>query len=108
MERKRKLPPRASARSGLSKKRTSTPPEHAPPALPPPVVEEPLPRSIAGGKPLPTIEQPQPDDLPTSQYQSVAERYLTRTNPYLTKVNSSFLQWSHGRISRAIAKEVAE
>jgi hypothetical protein len=76
MERKRKLPARASARSGLSKKRTSTPPEQVPTALPAHVVEEPLPKSIAGGKPLPTIEQPQPDDLPTSQYQTVAERYL--------------------------------
>lgn len=87
MERKRKLPARASARSGLSKKRTSTPPEHTPPALPTPVVEEPLPKSIAGGKPLPTIEQPQPDDLPPSQYQSVAERYLAPPNPYLSKLN---------------------
>lgn len=76
MERKRKLPARASARSGLSKKRTSTPPEQVLTALPAHVVDEPLPKSIAGGKPLPTIEQPQPDDLPTSQYQTVAERYL--------------------------------
>jgi hypothetical protein len=85
MERKRKLPARASARSGLSKKRTSSPQERASPAVPTPVVEEPLPRSIAGGKPLPTIEQPQPDDLPTSQYQSVAERYLVPTNSCLSK-----------------------
>lgn len=76
MDRKRKLPARASARSGLSKKRTSTPPEQAPIPVPAPVVEEALPKSIAGGKPLPTVEQPQPEDLPLSQYQSVAERWV--------------------------------
>jgi hypothetical protein len=85
MERKRKLPARASARSGLSKKRTSTPPEQAPTPLPANVVEEPLPKSIAGGKPLPTIEQLQPDDLPTSQYQTVAERYI-QSNPCLSNL----------------------
>jgi hypothetical protein len=87
MERKRKLPARASARSGVSKKRTSTPPEHAPTPVPAPVVEEALPKSIAGGKPLPTVEHPQPEDLPLSQYQSVAERCVSQkflTSPSLT------------------------
>ncbi|KAK6580851.1 hypothetical protein PZA11_006339 [Diplocarpon coronariae] len=84
MERKRKLPARAARVESVSKKRTSTPPDQrlqtpnppTPPApsLPLPLpVEETLPRSIAPGKPLPTVEQPQPDTLPTSQYQTVTE-----------------------------------
>lgn len=78
MERKRKLPARAARVEAVSKKRTSTPPEQrlqtpTPPAPPPPV-EETLPRSIAPGKPLPTVEDPQPDNLPASQYQTVTER----------------------------------
>ncbi|PBP26770.1 hypothetical protein BUE80_DR002251 [Diplocarpon rosae] len=84
MERKRKLPARAARVESASKKRTSTPPHQrlqtpAPatppvPSLPLPVpVEESLPRSIAAGKPLPTLEEPQPDNLPTSQYQTVTE-----------------------------------
>ncbi|KAJ5041747.1 uncharacterized protein L3040_005316 [Drepanopeziza brunnea f. sp. 'multigermtubi'] len=77
MERKRKLPARAARVEAVSKKRTSTPPEQrlqtpTPPA-PPPVVEETLPRSIAAGKPLPTVEEPQPENLPASQYQTVTE-----------------------------------
>jgi len=78
MERKRKLPARAARTEGVSKKRTSTPPEprtQTPtPSAPTPPVEEPLPRSIGSGKPLPTLETPQPTNLPLSQFQSVAER----------------------------------
>lgn len=75
---KRKLPARTSSRvEAASKKRTSTPPrEPTRPATPVPVVveKEPLPKSIAPGKPLPTVEQQQPDDLSSSEYQSIAER----------------------------------
>lgn len=75
---KRKLPARTSSRvEAASKKRTSTPPrEPARPPTPVPVVveKEPLPKSIAPGKPLPTVEQQQPDDLSSSEYQSIAER----------------------------------
>ncbi|OBT85967.1 hypothetical protein VE02_04797 [Pseudogymnoascus sp. 03VT05] len=75
---KRKLPARTSSRvEAASKKRTSTPPrEPARPPTPVPVVvveKEPLPKSIAPGKPLPTVEQQQPDDLSSSEYQSIAE-----------------------------------
>jgi hypothetical protein len=76
---KRKLPARTSSRvEAASKKRTSTPPrEPARPPTPAPVVvveKEPLPKSIVPGKPLPTVEQQQPDDLSSSEYQSIAER----------------------------------
>jgi len=78
--RKRKLPARAARTEGASKKRISEPPEPrtqttTPSAAPTPPVEEPLPKSIAPGKPLPTLEAAQPTDLPSSQYQSVSERY---------------------------------
>lgn len=35
----------------------------------------PLPTAVQPGKPLPTVEDAQPDDLPVSQYQSIQERY---------------------------------
>jgi hypothetical protein len=76
MDRKRKLPARASARVGVSKKRASTPPEPTPAPTPTPVVEEGLPNSLVAGKPLPTVCEPQPEDLPNSKFQSVAERYV--------------------------------
>ncbi|ETS74848.1 hypothetical protein PFICI_13332 [Pestalotiopsis fici W106-1] len=85
-ERKRKNPPRGAARAEqVVKKRTVTPPERsatpaatAPPPSPPPppepVVEEtPLPKSVQAGIPLPTVETPQPDDLPGKEYQSIQE-----------------------------------
>ncbi len=80
MERKRKLPARAGRVESVSKKRTSTPPEQrhqtpTPPAPPPPI-EETLPRSIVPGKPLPTVERPQPDNLPAGHYQTITERYV--------------------------------
>lgn len=82
MERKRKLPARAAAwNEQVAKKRNITPRERsetpvAPPP-PPPAPEEPppppLPKSIQPGKPLPTVEAPQPDDLSSKEYQSVGE-----------------------------------
>lgn len=81
MERKRKLPARAGRAEGPSKKRTSTPPDQQTqspaPAVPPPVIEEPLPKSIASGKPLPTVNEPQPENLPSSHFQSIPERYYS-------------------------------
>jgi hypothetical protein len=81
MERKRKLPARAARVEGVSKKRTSTPPESqnqpSPTPAPAPIVEEPLPRSISVGKPLPTLDAPQPEDLPSKEYQSVSERSVS-------------------------------
>lgn len=84
MERKRKLPARAAARvEQLSKRRTLTPPERRS-ATPAPAIElestpvqearQPLPKSIQAGKPLPTVEDAQPSDLPDKEYQSIAER----------------------------------
>ncbi|KAK0611799.1 hypothetical protein B0T14DRAFT_465234 [Immersiella caudata] len=90
MERKRKLPARAAARAeqapkkrmGRSSAVASTPqrsptPEAAPEPEPEPApVEEvppPLPKSIAAGKPLPTVDSPQPEDLSSKEYQSVSE-----------------------------------
>lgn len=83
MERKRKLPARAAARSEqVAKKRNITPRERsatpAAPPPPPPAPEEPppppLPKSIQAGKPLPTVEVAQTDDLSVKEYQSVGER----------------------------------
>ncbi|KAL2151212.1 hypothetical protein VTH82DRAFT_6310 [Thermothelomyces myriococcoides] len=82
MEKKRKLPARAAARAEqAAKKRTATPPRRS--STPAPTVEpEPtpvndappsLPKSVTAGKPLPTVDSPQPDDLPTSEYQTVTE-----------------------------------
>ncbi|OLN92750.1 hypothetical protein CCHL11_06755 [Colletotrichum chlorophyti] len=78
MERKRKLPARASARvEHIAKKRTVTPPERSVTPVPASVEELPpppsLPKSIQHGKPLPTVETPQPDDLPAKEYQSLQE-----------------------------------
>jgi hypothetical protein len=86
MEKKRKLPPRAAARAEqAAKRRTLTPPQRsetptpapAPERDPTPVEEAPppLPTSITPGKPLPTVESPQPDDLSNAEYQTVTERY---------------------------------
>ncbi|EGS22283.1 uncharacterized protein CTHT_0018040 [Thermochaetoides thermophila DSM 1495] len=89
MEKKRKLPARAAARAEQAAKRrhTSPPARSATPAPasepdPEPASPEkekekepppPLPTSITPGKPLPAVESPQPDDLPDSEYQTVAE-----------------------------------
>ena len=78
-ERKRKLPARAARVESVSKKRTSTPPEprvqtQPTPPPPAPIVEEALPKSITNGKPLPTVDKPQPEDLPAKEFQTIAER----------------------------------
>ncbi|RGP79591.1 hypothetical protein FLONG3_2339 [Fusarium longipes] len=87
MERKRKLPARAAARGETAaKKRNVTPRERsATPAAPPPAPvpapdpepeeppPQPLPKSIQAGKPLPTVEVAQPEDLSSKEYQSVGE-----------------------------------
>ncbi|KAH8906362.1 hypothetical protein BR93DRAFT_881027 [Coniochaeta sp. PMI_546] len=100
MEKKRKLPARAAARvEQMAKRRTLTPERHSetPPPPPPepepaPVQEEPpapLPTSIQAAKPLPTVEEPQPEDLPAKEYQLVSEsegifeKYWTK--PYKKK-----------------------
>ncbi len=75
--RKRKLPARASARvEAVAKKRTSTPPREPTRPPTPAVVEDPLPKSVVPGKPLPEVATPQLDDLPDSDYQSIAERLV--------------------------------
>ncbi|KAK4121922.1 hypothetical protein N657DRAFT_576647 [Parathielavia appendiculata] len=85
MEKKRKLPARAAARAEqAAKRRTMTPPQRsvtpaAPAAAPEPEtapvedVPPPLPKSITTGKPLPTVDSPQPDDLSNSDFQTVSE-----------------------------------
>ncbi|KAM0218356.1 hypothetical protein ACHAPA_002442 [Fusarium lateritium] len=86
MERKRKLPARAAARGeNAAKKRNITPREDsatpAPPPAPAPAPEPepeeppppPLPKSIQAGKPLPTVEVAQPEDLSSKEYQTVGE-----------------------------------
>lgn len=78
MEKKRKLPARAAARvEQAAKRRQSTPREPTP--TPEPPVEEPpppppLPKTVQAGKPLPTVEEPQGDDLSLREYQSIGER----------------------------------
>lgn len=89
MEKKRKLPARAAARGEhVAKKRSVATPSAerslTPVPAPAPAEEEPenaptpqpLPTSIQGGKPLPTIETPQPEDLSAKDYQTVPERWV--------------------------------
>jgi hypothetical protein len=81
MERKRKLPPRAAARveqsskkqNTASREKSETPAPTPQPAEEPPPPPPPLPSSIQTGKPLPTTEEAQPDDLSLAEYQSVTE-----------------------------------
>ncbi|QYS97277.1 hypothetical protein H0G86_004508 [Trichoderma simmonsii] len=89
MEKKRKLPARTSARvENANKRRNMTPRAErsatpVPPPPPPEPVKEPspspppppppLPTSIQPGKPLPTVEIAQPDDLSAKEYQSISE-----------------------------------
>jgi hypothetical protein len=84
MERKRKLPARGVRTENVSKKRTLTPPDQRPqqqqtptpadsPATPI-IIEEPLPRKIEAGKALPTLDEPQSENLSSKDFQSVAER----------------------------------
>lgn len=92
MEKKRKLPARTSARvENANKRRNMTPRAErsatpVPPPPPPEPVKEPspspppppppLPTSIQPGKPLPTVEIAQPDDLSAKEYQSISERQV--------------------------------
>ncbi|QSZ31061.1 hypothetical protein DSL72_000622 [Monilinia vaccinii-corymbosi] len=86
MERKRKLPARSSRGGGgggggepAYKKRTATPPDRStsatpqPQSTPQPVVEETLPKSIVAGMPLPTVDEPQSEDLSSKEYQTISE-----------------------------------
>ncbi|TVY28013.1 hypothetical protein LHYA1_G005174 [Lachnellula hyalina] len=78
MERKRKLPARGARAEPASKKRapSDTPDEPRQTSTPiptPPVQEESLPKSIAPGKPLPTLEVPQPENLSSKEFQTVSE-----------------------------------
>ncbi|KAM5384516.1 hypothetical protein ACJZ2D_001552 [Fusarium nematophilum] len=91
MERKRKLPARAAARGDqAAKKRNVTPRERsatpaAPPPPPPPAPEPeeppppPLPKSVQAGKPLPTVEVAQPDDLSSKEFHGVLAESLSRS-----------------------------
>jgi hypothetical protein len=40
-----------------------------------------LPKSIQAGKPLPTVEVAQPEELSSKEYQSVGERYAMLNLP---------------------------
>ncbi|KAF7905952.1 hypothetical protein EAF00_000231 [Botryotinia globosa] len=74
MERKRKLPARSS-RGGepANKKRTATPPDRSISATPQPPIEETLPKSIVAGMPLPTVDEPQSDNLSSHDFQTISE-----------------------------------
>lgn len=142
MERKRKVPARAAARASehpAKKGRTTTPPDHqnlrsATPSsalnsTPAPDENEqpqkpaapPLPTSLQPGKPLPTVEDAQPEDLPSKEYQSLQERYEpTQPNssssafpkrPYSWATladhnNRCLLQWCPGRVTRPITSKM--
>lgn len=60
-------------------------PTPAPEPEPAPVEElpAPLPKSISAGKPLPTVDSPQPDDLSLHDFQTVTERYVLSCAPVL-------------------------
>ncbi|THV49759.1 hypothetical protein BGAL_0180g00070 [Botrytis galanthina] len=74
MERKRKLPARSS-RGGepANKKRTATPPDRSISATPQPPIEETLPKNIVAGMPLPTVDEPQSDNLSSKDFQTISE-----------------------------------
>lgn len=98
MGEKRKLPARASARvESSTKKRKSTPPEPSKAPTPTPVVvEEVLPKNVVAGKPLPTVPEPQPENLSTKEYKSIPERYvgLMSLQGALPNLWLIFSQWS--------------
>jgi len=84
---KRKMPARAAARGEQAAKRrniTPSPAQNSKSSTPTPAPEPepaavedappPLPKSVTAGKPLPTVNSPQPDDLPSKDYQTVTER----------------------------------
>ena len=57
----------------------SVTPAPAPEPEPTPVedIPPPLPKSITAGKPLPTIDSPQPEFLSSSDFQTVTERCVS-------------------------------
>lgn len=69
--------PQSQPQQHASKKKASTPVVAATPPPPPPPepVDPPLPTKIRDGEGLPMVAAPQPDDLPSTDYQSIAERY---------------------------------
>jgi hypothetical protein len=58
-------PPQRSATPAPAPEPEPTPVEDIPP---------PLPKSITAGKPLPTVDSPQPDHLSSIDFQTVTER----------------------------------
>lgn len=115
MERKRKLPARAAARGeNAAKKRNVTPREDsatpAPPPAPAPEPEEPppppLPKSIQAGKPLPTVEVAQPEDLSSKEYQTVGERYVMLNHSCMTDIKLTRLKRRTGRVALTIPSEM--
>jgi hypothetical protein len=72
MVEKRKLSTRGRVESASKKQRPQTPPDPPSPAADP--TPEPLPTRVKEGKPIPTLEEPQAEALPSREYQSVAER----------------------------------
>lgn len=108
MERKRKLPARAARSSEpASKKRTSTPPEprtQALPTPPPAPVEETLPKSVVAGKPLPTLDEPQPENLSTKEFQTIPE-----SGVLVESIHRSRAKWlSEGIFERYWTKPTAK
>jgi hypothetical protein len=119
MERKRKLPARAAARGeSAAKKRNVTPredsatpaPPPAPAPAPAPEPEEPppppLPKSIQAGKPLPTVEVAQPEDLSSKEYQTVGERYVMLNRSYVTDTKLTRLKRRTGRVALTIPSKM--
>ncbi|KAL5611576.1 hypothetical protein BROUX41_000839 [Berkeleyomyces rouxiae] len=100
MDRKRKLPPRGASRvEHVSKKRTMTPDKdstRSASVTPAPAVEvpppqdppTPLPTSMQAGKPLPTLESPQPEDISSTDFQDYKE-----TGVMAESLNRSRQKW---------------
>ncbi|KAH3505853.1 hypothetical protein KXW24_007144 [Aspergillus fumigatus] len=69
--------PQSQAQQGSSSKKKGSTPSVAPTPQPPPpepeVIEKPLPTKIKDGEALPTLCAPQPADLSSKEYQSIAE-----------------------------------
>lgn len=70
---------RAAKPIHLSRKKISAPAvipvESSPSPFEPVQKEEPLPVKVEDGEGLPVLPAPQPSNLPTDEYQSIAERY---------------------------------
>ncbi|EPE27528.1 hypothetical protein GLAREA_04319 [Glarea lozoyensis ATCC 20868] len=81
MEKKRKLPARSTRAEPAGKRRaskspdrrqSSTPAATAPPPPPPPIAAT-LPTKLEPNKPLPTVDEPQSDNLSSTEFQSISE-----------------------------------